>query len=75
VMKVAFPHFHSFSKNDLVTTSSVLQMESFEDHFNLPLSEIAFEQFCEVSLFLQSLCGDGQLDKWSYIGKWNFFSK
>jgi hypothetical protein len=33
----------------------------------MPLSEIAFEQFCELSIILQSLPEDDQKDKWSYI--------
>jgi hypothetical protein len=73
VMKVTFPHLHSFAKNDLITVSSVLQMESFQDHFNLPLSKIAFEQFYKVSIILQSLHVDGQRDKWPHIwGNGNF---
>jgi hypothetical protein len=67
VLKISFPHLHSFAKNDAITISSVLQMESFEDHFNLPLSEIAFEQFCELTVLLQSLPENDQNDKWSYI--------
>jgi hypothetical protein len=43
VLKNSFPHFHYFARNDTLTLSSVLQLENFEDHFNLPLSEIAFE--------------------------------
>jgi hypothetical protein len=55
VMKASFPHLHSFAKSDVITVISVLQLEHFQDHFNLPLSEIAFEQFCEVSMIIQSL--------------------
>jgi hypothetical protein len=67
VMKASFPHLHSFAKSDAITINFVLQLEHFQDHFNLPLSEIAFEQFCEVSMIIQSLPEDGQLDQWSYI--------
>jgi hypothetical protein len=67
VMKITFPHLHSFAKNDLITISSMLQIESFQYHFNLPLLEIAFEKFYEVSIILQSLPGNVQIDKWSYI--------
>jgi hypothetical protein len=62
VMKASFSHLHSFAKSDAITISSVLQLEHFQDHFNLPLSDIAFEQFCEVSMIIQSLPEDGQLD-------------
>jgi hypothetical protein len=67
VLKVSFPHLHSFAKSDIITVSSVLQMESFQEYFNLLLSEIAFEQFYELNVILQSLPGDDQKDKWSYI--------
>jgi hypothetical protein len=67
VMKVSFPHLHSFAKSDNITVSDVLQLEFFHEHFNLPLSEIAFEQFYEVSMILQTLPEEGQLDQWSYI--------
>jgi hypothetical protein len=59
-MKASFPQLHSFAKNDAITVSYVLQLEYFQDHFNLPLSEIAFEQFCEVNMILQYLPEDGQ---------------
>jgi hypothetical protein len=59
VMKVSFPHLHSFAKSGVITVSSVLQMESLQDHFDLSLSEIAFEQFYELSMILQSLPEDG----------------
>jgi hypothetical protein len=67
VLKVSFPHLHSFAKSDIITLSSVLHMESFQEHFNLPLSEIAFDQFCELTVMLQILTEDDQNDKWSYI--------
>jgi hypothetical protein len=67
LMKISFPQLHSFAKNDAITISSVLQMESFEKHFNLPLSEIAFDQFCELIVLLQSLLENDRNDRWSYI--------
>jgi hypothetical protein len=48
VLKLSFPQLYSFVKNDLITLSSMLQVEDFAYHFNLPLSEIAYEQFCEL---------------------------
>jgi hypothetical protein len=55
VLKHSFPRLHYFAKNDLITLSSMLQAEDFADHFNLPLSEIAYEQYCELAILLQSL--------------------
>jgi hypothetical protein len=67
VLKLSFPQLHSFAKNDLITLSSVLQVEDFADLFNLPLSEIAYEQFCEFVILLQSLLMIDCNDKWLYI--------
>jgi hypothetical protein len=74
VMKVSFPHLHSFAKIENITISDVLQLDFFHEHFNLPLSEIAFEQFCEVSMMLPALPADGRLDQWSYIWGNNTYS-
>jgi hypothetical protein len=66
-MKVSFPHLHSFAKSDAITVSAILQLKHFQYHFNLPLSEIAFEQFCEVSMIIQSLPDDKQMDQFGAI--------
>jgi hypothetical protein len=67
VMKLVFPDLHSFAKNDMITLRNVLQFESLHDHFHLPLFEIAFEQFCEMNIFIQSLHDADRRDQWSYI--------
>jgi hypothetical protein len=47
--------------------SSMLQAEDFLDHFHLPLSEIAYEQYCELLILLQSLPLSDSNAKWLYI--------
>jgi hypothetical protein len=42
-------------------------MPDLQDHFHLPLSEEAFDQFCELAVFLQSIQLNGDKDGWSYI--------
>jgi hypothetical protein len=59
--------FPSFAKSDNITIIDVLQLKFFHEHFNLPLSKIAFEQYCEVSMILQALPEEGELDQWPYI--------
>jgi hypothetical protein len=59
VLKLSFPQLHSYAKSDKGTISSILQMENFQEHFHLPLSEIAYEQLCEVIVLLQSLPAEG----------------
>jgi hypothetical protein len=67
VLKLSFPHLHSFAKNDLIMLRLILQVEDLADHFNLLLSEIAYEQFCELIILVQSLLMVDHNDKWSYI--------
>jgi hypothetical protein len=67
VLKLSFPQLHSFAKSDSITLRAVMKTEDFEDLFNLPLSEIAYEQICELIIFLQGLPVSEQNDKWSYI--------
>jgi hypothetical protein len=67
VLELSFPHLHSFAKNDLITLSSMLQAQDFATHFNLTLLEIAYEQYCELTILLQGLPVSDGNDKWSYI--------
>jgi hypothetical protein len=55
VLKLSFPQLHSYAKSDKGAISLVLQIENFQEHFHLPLLEIAYEQFCELIVLLQSL--------------------
>jgi hypothetical protein len=75
VLKISFPHLQSFARNDTITLSLVLQLKLFEDHFNLPLSEIVFEQFWDLTILIKSLPQSDQNDKWSYIWGWLLFGK
>jgi hypothetical protein len=49
------------------TLSTVMNQEDLHDNFQLPLSEQAFEQYCELELFMQSLQLNGNGDQWTYI--------
>jgi hypothetical protein len=52
LLKAFFPHLHSFAKNENVTLKSVLELGSFDEYFHLLMSNIAFEQYCELSMNL-----------------------
>jgi hypothetical protein len=58
---------YSFAKDKKVSVKTVLELDALEDHFHLPLSVEAYQQFCELELYLQSLPRDSGTDKWSYI--------
>jgi hypothetical protein len=55
VLKLTYPQLHSFAKSDRVTLKSIPQMDNIHSHFNLPLSEEAYEQFCDLNVLLHTL--------------------
>jgi hypothetical protein len=67
VLKLRFPQLHSFAKNDRVIVFSMLHMDNIQDHFNLLLSEVVYEQYCDLVILLQTLPSMGEIDVWSYI--------
>jgi hypothetical protein len=67
VLKLSFPQLHSYAKNDKVSVFSILQLDNIQNHFKLPLSEVAYEQYCELMILLQSLPAEVGNDVWSYI--------
>jgi hypothetical protein len=67
VLKLTYPQLHSFAKNDKVSLKTILQLDNIQSHFNLPLSEEAYKQLCDLNILMQSLPVDGENDVWSYI--------
>jgi hypothetical protein len=62
VLKLAYPELHSYAKNDMVSLLSILHLDNIQNYFNLPLSEVAYEQYCDLIIQLQSLPVDGGND-------------
>jgi hypothetical protein len=50
-----FPHLFSFSINKDITLHSVLNQETLQDIFQLPLSEEAYSEFCDLEILLQTV--------------------
>jgi hypothetical protein len=66
----------SFAKKEDVTVRTMLLMDNIQEHFHLPLSDEAYDQFCELTAILQSLQLSENNDAWSYIwGNYNFSSQ
>ena len=59
ILKLDYPEIFSFVRNDRTTVKTVLQIEELHGLFHLPLSQIAFDQFNDLQVWLLSL--------WSYI--------
>jgi hypothetical protein len=62
VLKLAYPELHSYAKNDMVSLLSILHLDNIQNYFNLPLSEVAYEQYCDLIIQLQSLPTNGGND-------------
>jgi hypothetical protein len=62
MLKLSYPQLHSIAKSDKVSLKSILELNNIHSHFNLPLSEEAYEQFCELEIFLFSMQANGQDD-------------
>jgi hypothetical protein len=55
VLEITYPELFSFTMNPSVTVKIVTEMSSLQELFQLPLSVEAFDQFCELDIFMQSL--------------------
>jgi hypothetical protein len=63
IMQHTYPHLYSFAKDNQVTVKTVLELDSLEEHFHLPLLVEAHQQFCELDISLQSLQRSSDKDK------------
>jgi hypothetical protein len=54
VLCQSYPHLYSYANNQNITPCSVLETSELEELFYLPISEEAYEQFCELDIYLQA---------------------
>jgi hypothetical protein len=66
-LQIKYPQLFSFCTHKNAILSAVMNQEDLQDNFQLPLSEQAFEQYCELEMFMQSLQLNGNGDQWTYI--------
>jgi hypothetical protein len=74
ILEQSYPRLHSFAINDNICLNSVFNQDSLHDLFQVPLSEEAFIQFCELDIFLHPLRDNANPDTWSYIWGSKIFS-
>jgi hypothetical protein len=67
VLNQSSPRLYSFAKQENATVKSIISVADFHDNLFLPLSEEAYEEFCELSVYLQYMEISEEKDKWSYI--------
>lgn len=64
----------SFWWKENVTLLTAMNQQYLHDNFQLPLSEQAFDQLCELELLLQTLQLNESGDQWKYIWGSNQYS-
>jgi hypothetical protein len=57
ILQHTYPQLFSFAKDENTIVLSVRQHEYLDELFNIPLSEEAFDQFCELQILMQSVIG------------------
>jgi hypothetical protein len=67
VLKLSYPQLFSFTSMENITLYKVLQQENLHDIFQLPLSEEAYMQYCEVNVLIKLIQENTDNDKWKYI--------
>jgi hypothetical protein len=76
ILQLSYPQLFSFAKDENISVSSVKEHEYLDELFNTPLSEEAFQQFCELQIIVQSIDLNNNSDTWTYIwGSGNFSAK
>jgi hypothetical protein len=67
ILQQSYPELFSFATNKSITAREVIESGGLESIFQLPLSEEAYEQFCELEVYLQSCQLAAQPNSWTYI--------
>jgi hypothetical protein len=71
---LTYPELFSFAKSSHTSLKSLVLSESLEEHFHLPLSVEAFQQYQILLTIIQSLQLNQDADIWSYVWGTSFFS-
>ena len=74
IPKLNFPELFSFAKNKTITVAEAKDTESLQNFFHLPLFEVAYPQFLQLQLLLQSVQQTEVRDRWGFIWGSNLFS-
>ena len=68
-----FPYLFSFAKDVSISVSQILDMEDALDHFNLPLSQEAYDELLQFQVLMQDLPGVSDPDQWLVFQSSNHF--
>jgi hypothetical protein len=68
ILKLSYPHLYSYGKNDKITARYAIELERLQQLFFIfPLSEEAFQEYCEMEILMQAIHYSEENDMWSYI--------
>lgn len=65
-LKESIPELFSYAKDKLITVKGAMSQGDFTNLFQLPLSQIAFEQMQNVQQLVETFPQSEENDKWSY---------
>lgn len=77
ILATAAPELFSYAKNKMITAQKVfaLDQDEFTDLFQLPISQVAFQQMQNVQQLIHGRVTTENQDRWSYSwGSDNFAS-
>ena len=76
LLKLEYPKLYTFVIKSEITLQQVMETEELHSMFHLPLSEQAFAQYQELTVYnMPSQQQQGSIDQWTYIwGNGNFSS-
>jgi hypothetical protein len=74
VRNLQFPELFSYSTRSTIIVKQILELDNISDNFQLPLSEVAFQQYLQLSQEIEQLVITDERDIWTYIWGNGIFS-
>jgi hypothetical protein len=67
MLEHTYPELFSFAINGDIALATAKSRDSLQNLFITPLLEVAYDQFCELHILMQSIPETNEDDKWTYI--------
>lgn len=73
-LQLRLPHLYTFAHKDSISISEAKLLDNLADHFQLPLSEEAYDEFLLLQDLLDDLPISGEPDQWLAFGNATVFN-
>jgi len=67
-LQMEFSESYSFVKNKSIWVNKAFSLHSLTEMFNLPLSQVAFNQMQTLQQMMETMILETEDDSWAYIG-------